>query len=229
VKRLFAWSGALLFLLSLLSFGMVYGWRLRVPAPGDPGSSWRDALANLVLFTIFALHHSIMARTGAKAWISRLVPPDLERSLYVWIASALFLAVCWLWQPLPGMVWEVRGAAAWPMIGIQLTGVALTLRAASIVGVWELAGVTQPDRTRPIEFRAAGPFAIVRHPIYLGWVLMVLAAPVMTTSRLLFAGVSTAYLIAAIPLEEASLVEAFGEKYRAYQRQMKWRLIPGLW
>ena len=229
MKRLFAWSGALLFLLSLLSFAVVYGWLLRIPAPGDLAASWRDALANLILFTVFALHHSIMARTGAKTWLTRLVAPDMERSVYVWIASVLFLAVCWLWQPLPGMVWGLSGLAAWILTAIQLIGVVLTLRAARIVGVWELAGVTQPDHTRPIEFRAAGPFAIVRHPIYLGWVLMVFATPVMTTSQLEFAIVSTGYLIAAIPFEEASLVAAFGDKYRTYQRQMKWRLIPGVW
>jgi protein-S-isoprenylcysteine O-methyltransferase Ste14 len=229
VKRLFAWTGALLFLLSLLSFGLVYGWRLRVAAPGDLQASWPDVLANIVLFTIFALHHSIMARMGAKAWIARLVPPDLERSLYVWIASLLFLAVCWLWQPLPGVVWEVRGVTGWILVAIQLGGVVLTLRAARLVGVWDLAGITQPDHTKPVEFRADGPFGIVRHPIYLGWVLMVFGAPVMTTGRLVFAVVSTAYLVVAIPLEEASLVAAFGERYRAYQRVMKWRLIPGLW
>jgi protein-S-isoprenylcysteine O-methyltransferase Ste14 len=229
VKRLFAWTGALLFLLSLLSFALVYGWRLRTPAPGGVAHSWRDALDNLILFTVFAVHHSIMARTGAKAWITRLVAPDLERSVYVWIASVLFLAVCWLWQPLPGVLWDANGLLAWALSGVQLIGVVLTLRSARIVGVWELAGVKQPDLTRPIEFRAAGPFAIVRHPIYLGWVLMVFATPLMTTSRLEFAIVSTAYLIAAIPFEEASLLEAFPEKYAAYQRQMRWRLIPGLW
>jgi protein-S-isoprenylcysteine O-methyltransferase Ste14 len=228
VRKAFAWTGALLFLLSLLSFGLVYGWRLRVPAPPST-AVWRDVVENVLLFTLFALHHSVMARTGAKAWITRRVPPDLERSLYVWIASVLFLAVCWLWQPLPGAIWETSGPLFWLLFAIQMIGVVLTLRAARIVGVWELAGVRQPDHTRPIDFTASGPFAIVRHPIYLGWVLIVFATPVMTTSRLLFAVVSTAYLIAAIPWEEASLVEAFGEKYRTYQREMPWRLIPRVW
>jgi methanethiol S-methyltransferase len=228
VKPLFAWIGAALFLASLLSFGFVYGWRLRVPAP--PGGPWgADALGNVLLFTGFALHHSVMARTGAKAWLTRRLPGDLERSVYVWIASVLFLAVCWLWQPLPGVLWATTGIAFWLLVGVQMAGVALTLRAARIVGVWDLAGVTQPDPSRPVEFRAAGPFAIVRHPIYLGWILLVFATPVMTTSRLLFAVISTAYLIVAIPLEERSLVEAFGDKYRAYQREMRWRLIPFLW
>ncbi len=229
MRNAFAWAGALLFLLSLLSFGLIYGWRLRLPSPGPLSAGWRDALGNVVLFTIFALHHSIMARTGAKAWITRFVPPSLERAVYVWIASLLFLAACWLWQPLPGIVWETGGVVSWILFAMQMCGVALTLRAARIVGVWELAGIRQPDLTKPVTFTAAGPFGIVRHPIYLGWIVIVFAIPVMTTSRLLFAVVSTAYLVAAIPLEEASLVEAFGERYRAYQRQMKWRLIPGIW
>lgn len=228
MKQAFAWIGAGLFLASLLSFAFVYGWRLRLPAPAD-GPWGPAALGNVALFTVFALHHSVMARTGAKAWLTRTVPRDLERSVYVWIASVLFLAVCWLWQPLPGVVWTTTGAAAGLLVGVQLAGVALTLRAASIVGVWDLAGVTQPDLTRPVDFRAAGPFALVRHPIYLGWILLVFATPVMTTSRLLFAVISTAYLIAAIPLEERSLVEAFGDQYRAYQREMRWRLIPFVW
>ncbi|HUQ88439.1 MAG TPA: isoprenylcysteine carboxylmethyltransferase family protein [Vicinamibacterales bacterium] len=225
--KLFRWSGALLFVLSLLSFAVVYGWRLGTPAPPS-GHASRDAIVNVLLFTIFALHHSLMARSGAKTWITRRLPRDLERSVYVWIASALFLAVCWMWQPLPGVIWRTQGPGV-ALYVAQVFGVALTLAAARIVGVWELAGVKQPDPNRAIEFRADGPFAIVRHPIYLGWILMVFATPLMTTSQLLFAVVSTLYLIAAIPFEERSLLEAFPEKYGAYQKQMRWRLIPFVW
>jgi len=227
VTKVFRWSGALAFLLSLLSLPAMSIVRLRIPA-ADTGGTVRDALFNVGLFTVFALHHSIMARTGAKRWITRMVPRDLERSVYVWIASLLFIVVCWLWRPLPGIVWRTQGPGVILYIA-QAFGVALTIAAARIVGVWELAGVTQPDPSRPIEFRAEGPFAVVRHPIYLGWILMLFPTPLMTTSRLLFAVVSTVYLIIAIPWEEQLLIDAFGDKYRAYQRQMRWRLIPGLW
>ncbi|HEX8026958.1 MAG TPA: isoprenylcysteine carboxylmethyltransferase family protein [Vicinamibacterales bacterium] len=223
----FRWSGALVFLLSLLSFAFVFGIRLRVPSVDD-GTTVRDAITNGILFTIFAMHHSVMARTGAKTWLARQLPPNLERSVYVWIASVLFLAVCWLWQPLPDVVWQVSGVGL-ALYLAQLVGIVLTIAAARRVGVWELAGVSQPDLTRDAEFTATGPFAIVRHPIYLGWVLIVFASPTMTASQLEFAIVSTLYLIAAIPFEEASLVEAFGDKYTAYQQQMRWRLIPGIW
>ena len=227
VSKLFRWVGALVFLLSLLSFAYVYVVRLGVPAP-DTGHITRDVVFNVTLFTIFALHHSVMARTGAKAWITRLAPPALERSIYVWIASVLFLAVCWLWRPLPGVIWETRGAGL-ALYVVQVFGATLTIAAARIVGVWELAGVKQPDPAKAVEFTANGPFAIVRHPIYLAWVLMVFATPVMTTSRMVFAVISTLYLIVAIRFEERSLVDAFGDNYVAYQRQMRWRLIPYIW
>jgi len=227
VSKLFRVSGALLFLLSLFSFAVMYLWRLRDPAL-DTGTTARDAVLNVALFTVFAMHHSLLARAGAKAWVKRQVPPNLERSVYVWIASLLFLAVCWLWRSLPGVIWQIRGPGL-ALYLVQLAGVVLTIAAARIVGVWELAGVTQPDAAKAIEFKADGPFGLVRHPIYLGWILMVFATPTMTSAQLLFAVVSTAYLVIAIPWEEALLVDTFGDKYRAYQQQMRWRLVPGLW
>lgn len=227
MKQLFRWSGALVFLLSLLLMPAMYLIRWGTPAPAGTDAA-AAAITNVTLFTIFALHHSIMARTGAKRWIMRITPPDMERSIYVWIASLLFIAVCLLWQTLPGMLWQTRGPGLMLYV-VQLFGVALTISGARIVGIWELAGVKQPDLSKPIEFRAEGPFGVVRHPIYLGWVLMVFATPAMTMTRLLFAVVSTAYLVAAIPWEERLLIENFGDKYRTYQREMRWRLIPGVW
>lgn len=227
MEKVFRWTGALVFLVALLSFAVVYGWQLRVPA-APTGTAWQDAIVNALLFTIFALHHSVMARSGAKAWLTRLVPPQLERSVYVWIASLLFLAVCWLWRPLPGVVWHVLGPGLM-LYALQFFGLLITLAAARVVGIWELAGVTQPDHSKATAFKADGPFALVRHPIYLGWVLLVFATPVMTTSRLLFAVISTLYLIAAIPFEERSLLDNYPEQYGAYQREMKWRLLPFIW
>ena len=229
MRKTFVWIGALVFAVSLASFVFIYGYRLRIPATPTAESVWPAIVLDVALFTVFALHHSVMARTGAKAWITRTVPGDLERSLYVWVASVMFLAVCWLWRPLPGAAWIMTGPVTWVMYAVQVAGILLTERAARFIGVWELAGVRQPNHDRPVEFKVTGPFGLVRHPIYLGWVMIVFAAPAMTYSRLLFAVISTMYLVAAIPWEEASLVEAFGDKYRAYQRHVKSRLLPGIW
>jgi len=228
VRTAFVWIGALLFAVSLASGALVYGIRLGVPAPAaDP--LWPAVAVNVVLFTVFALHHSLLARTGAKAWVTRRVPANLERSVYVWVASVLFIAVCWLWQPLPGVAWTVTGPWSWALWFVVLTGASMTGRAARAIGVWDLAGVRVPPPGRPVEFKVTGLFGLVRHPIYLAWILMVFAVHPMTYSRLLFAAISTAYLVVAIPWEEASLVEAFGDQYRAYQRQVRSRLLPGIW
>lgn len=230
MRQAFAWTGAALFVLSLASFVIAYAWRFGFATSGGwDAAAWRDALDNLILFTIFALHHSVMARTGAKAWITKMLPAELERSVYVWIASLLFLGVCWLWQPLPGIAWSVPAPLSYVFTAIQFIGVVLTLQSARIVGIWDLAGIRSPNPHGTVEFKTLGPYGIVRHPIYLGWVLIVFATPVMTTSRLLFATVSTFYLVVAIPLEEGSLVAAFGDKYRSYQQRMRWRLLPYIW
>ncbi len=112
----------------------------------------------------------------------------------------------------------------------QLLGLWLTARAAGLLDPLELAGIRQlQGQLRPVEFKVVGPFGLVRHPIYLGWMLMVFGAPFMTMSRLVMAVVSSTYLIVAIPWEERSLIDAFGDRYREYQRKVRWRLVPFLW
>lgn len=228
MRTAFVRTGALLFAVSLATGALVYGIRLGAPAPPS-APLWPAVAINVALFTVFALHHSLLARTGAKAWVTRSVPADLERSVYVWVASLLFIAVCWLWQPLPGVAWTVTGPSSWVLWFVVLTGAAMTGSAASAIGVWELAGVRVPPPDRPVVFTTTGLFGFVRHPIYLAWILMVFAIHPMTNSRLLFAVISTVYLIVAIPWEEASLGEAFGDQYRTYQKQVRSRLLPGVW
>jgi protein-S-isoprenylcysteine O-methyltransferase Ste14 len=135
-----------------------------------------------------------------------------------------------MWQLAEGALYDVTGVWKWPFYVVQLAGVHLTLRAAGFLDFLELAGIRQlQPRTREVVFRSDGPFGLVRHPIYLGWMLMTFATPAMTLNRLIFAAITTGYLIVAIPWEERSLVSAFGERYRAYQSVVKWRLIPGIW
>lgn len=224
------WLGGALFVASLASFAFVYAIVLGRPTPVNAVSTGLAIGVDVAMFSVFALHHSAMARSGAKKWITDVIPPTLERSLYVWISSALFLGVTWMWIPVPGVAWELSGAWQWVGRAAQLLGLWLTARAAGALDPLELAGIRQfYGRCRPVEFKAAGPFGFVRHPIYLGWILIVFGSPLMTMSRLAMAVVSSTYLIVAIPLEERSLIEAFGDGYREYTRRVRWRLIPLLW
>lgn len=227
---LFARLGAVLFALSLGYCVYCYAVVLATPATAPAPSAAATIAFDATLFSIFALHHSLLARTRAKRWIVRLVPTGLERSVYVWIASLLLIAVCGLWQPLPGIAWTL--AQPWRALGYfaQGLGAILVWRGAAVVDALELAGIRQARHdNRPLDFRIVGPFRVVRHPIYLGWMLLVFAVPTMTMSRLLFACISSAYLVVAIPFEERSLVQTFGDRYRAYRATVRWRLLPGVW
>jgi protein-S-isoprenylcysteine O-methyltransferase Ste14 len=219
-----------MFVLSLAFVAWSYALRFGRGTTVQPSHPVATALlANAVLFTAFALHHSVMARTGAKQWLTRFVAPALERSLYVWIASLLLILTCAWWREIPVVLYDVP----WPWkgagVGLQLWGVWLTLRSAGVIDPLELAGIRQVlGRVRPPAFKVFGPYRLVRHPIYFGWALMTFGTPLMTGTRLCFAVISTLYLALAIPFEEQSLIEAFGDEYRAYQTRVRWRMIPGV-
>jgi protein-S-isoprenylcysteine O-methyltransferase Ste14 len=150
---------------------------------------------------------------------------------YVWAASALFIAVCAWWQPVAGVFWQVGPPLLVVLWALQLFGAWLTLRSAVIIDVRTQAGQRrqQPHAATETEFKTAGPYGWVRHPIYSGWFLLVFATSPMTGTRLAFAVISSAYLLLAIPLEERSLRATTNGAYERYMRQVRWRLVPGIY
>jgi protein-S-isoprenylcysteine O-methyltransferase Ste14 len=230
--RLIGAAGGLLFVGALLYFAVCYVWRFDRPPVPDASRSVAIALDTL-LFTVFALHHSVFARTGLKALVRAAVPPPLERSTYVWVASLLFVATCAWWQPVAGGLWRASGLAAVALRLLQLAAAGFTLVAARSIGVMELAGVAQVwprfASTAAPALDHRGPYGLVRHPIYLAWLVLVWAAPTMNGTRVLFAALSTIYLVIAVPFEERDLARHFGAAYEAYRRQVRWRMIPGLY
>ncbi len=121
-----AWTGAVLFAASLAWF--VYAYLVRFGRPAPPGAVVAPVLVDLLLFSVFALHHSVLARSGAKETVRRIVPAELERSLYTWVSSLLFLGVCTWWQPVPGVLYRLDGAWRFGAWAVQLLGILLTLR-----------------------------------------------------------------------------------------------------
>jgi protein-S-isoprenylcysteine O-methyltransferase Ste14 len=241
----FAWAGAALFAASLSYFLFSYAFTFAEITTGAVSPA--DVAVNVALFTAFALHHSLFARERVRAWVSRTLSAAVERAAYVWAASLMLIAVCAWWRPLPGLAWQLRGAWEWLPILAQLAGIALTLRSAVVIDVWDLAGVRQastPNSQLPTpkktsnpgelevgnwEFRTEGPYGWVRHPIYLGWFLIVFCVGTMTMTRLLFAVTSAVYILIAIPFEERSLQRASVGAYDQYMKAVPWKLIPGVY
>ncbi len=219
--RAFVWLGGALFATSLgvcaWSYTFVMG---RMASP----SGWLPLAADAVLITIFATHHSLFARDRIKTWMTRLVPASLLRSVFVWIASLLLILTCASWQPIGGTFYAATGAAAFAFAAVQLAGLLITAGSVARIDPLELAGIRPATHAEGLQ--VTGPYRLVRHPLYFGWVLMVFGASHMTGDRLAFAALTTAYLAIAIPWEERSLRASFGDAYANYQRDVKWRMLP---
>jgi protein-S-isoprenylcysteine O-methyltransferase Ste14 len=220
-ERVFVWAGGALFVIALAATACTYFIRWAQPSSAENRVS---IAADAGLVTLFALHHSLFARESVKRLLVRTVPDRLLRSVYVWTASVLMLAVLVWWQPVPGTLFEVRGVRAAAHAAVQVMGVWLIARAVAKIDPLDLAGIRQA--TAPEALQIGGPYAWVRHPLYLGWILALFGAATMTWDRLTFAVLTTAYLVVAVPFEEQSLRRTYGEAYAAYERTVRWRIVP---
>jgi protein-S-isoprenylcysteine O-methyltransferase Ste14 len=221
MSRAFVWVGGVLFVASLACCLWLYLMILGQPAPSG---AWPALAADILLIGLFATHHSVCARAPVKALMTRAVPDTLERSVYVWIASALLILVCLAWRRVGGTVYTVTGWRAAAHDGLQVFGVALIAWSVAGIDPLELAGIRHQRQRGGLQ--TAGPYGWVRHPLYFGWVLAAFGAAHMTGDRLAFAGITTLYLAIAVPWEERSLVSSFGDEYRKYQQHVRWRIVP---
>jgi protein-S-isoprenylcysteine O-methyltransferase Ste14 len=206
-----------------------------VPKGADSGAvaPLPEALAiNLGCLAVFFAHHSVMARARAKRALARFVPPAVERSTYVLVASLAIVLLMAMWRPLPEVVWQADGAARVVVLAVFWTGVLVTLAGSHMLDGLQLFGVRQVlayfrGRVLPsTPFRTPGLYRLVRHPMMTGMVMSFWAAPTMTQGRLLLASAMTGYILAAVKwLEEPDLRKTFGRDYEQYQRAVP-MLIP---
>ena len=211
--------------------------RLVVPKTVDSGaasSPMTALLINLVLMSIFAVQHSGMARQGFKRLFARFASPAIERSTYVLLASLSLILLFWQWQPMPMVVWHIEDPV---LAGVAtaggFVGWLIVLYSTFLISHFELFGLTQVVShfagrvAEPMKFKTPGLYRLIRHPIYLGFIIAFWCTPTMTLGHLLFAAVTTAYIFVGIYLEERDLVSMFGDQYRRYREKVA-MLVPGI-
>ena len=192
---------------------------------------WMALLVNGLLLGAFAVQHSVMARPGFKRWITRFIPKAAERSTYTLASSLLLIALFTFWEPIGGVVWRVEDpigkAVLYSLFGF---GWALVLVATFLINHFDLFGLRQVwlylvgQEYRPLKFGTPGLYKWVRHPLYVGWFFAFWATPTMTLAHLVFALLTTGYILIAIQLEERDLLDVHPE-YAGYRKRVP-MLIP---
>jgi len=229
--------GVISYLIFLLTFLYAIGFmgNLLVPKSIDSGADGpfiNALIINVMLLSIFAVQHSVMARPAFKARWTKIIPKAAERSTYTLLSSLALILLFYYWQPIGGIIWQVEGsvgrAILYSLFGF---GWALVLLSTFLINHFDLFGLRQVylnftgQEYTALKFSTPGPYKLVRHPLYLGWFLAFWATPTMTVAHLAFAIITTIYILLAIRWEEQDLLAALGEDYANY-RKMVPKVIP---
>ena len=201
---------------------------LIVPKSIDTGETTSVPVAvmvNLSLISLFGLQHSVMARQGFKRKWTKIVPEPIERSTYVLFASIAVILLLYFWKPIPYIFWNFAGTTAgYILMGVSFLGWGIILLSTFLINHFHLFGLHQVyqhatgKEQRTLRFKTPFLYRMVRHPLYLGFLIAFWAAPVMTAGHLLFAASMTAYIFIGIYHEEKDLVKMYGDAYQQYKK-----------
>jgi methanethiol S-methyltransferase len=212
---------------SLYSMGFIGNYF--VPKSIDSGSSGsltESILVDMLLLGAFAVQHSVMARPAFKRWWTLIVPSHCERSTYVLLSSLVLLLLFWQWRPITTTIWQANGALATVLISIYWAGWLVVLGSTYLIDHFDLFGLRQVFAALRGSAPAAAIFQtpllyrLVRHPLMLGFLIVFWATPQMSAGHLLFAALSTGYILVGIQLEERDLITVFGDRYKQYRERV---------
>jgi protein-S-isoprenylcysteine O-methyltransferase Ste14 len=217
----------------LYAIGFIGNFGVPTTLDGERNEPLAVALAiDVALLAVFAIQHSVMARKWFKEWWTRIVPVPLERSTYVLLSSLALILLFWQWRPLGGVVWSIEDPVARVVLWVLFAfGWALVLVSTFLINHFDLFGLRQVwlylrgRAYTTLHFGTPGPYRLVRHPLYVGWLFAFWSTTRMTFAHLLFSIMTTAYILVAIQFEERDLAREHGESYEAYRRSVP-MLIP---
>lgn len=229
--------GVIAYLIALASIVYAIGfvgnyWVPKSIDSGPVGPLGEALVVNVLLLGLFAVQHSGMARRGFKKALTAILPEPIERSTYVLLSGLIFWLLYWQWRPITDEIWRVDNPIGSTVLqAIYFLGWGILFLSTFLLSHSDLFGLKQVSdhwlgkgATAP-EFKTPALYKIVRHPIYLGFILAAWATPVMTLGHLLFAAATTGYILIGAKLEERDLVATFGKSSDEYRKRVS-MLIP---
>jgi len=223
----------------MASIVYMMGWlgNFAVPRSIDSAPAGPIGLAlviNATVFALFCLQHSVMARPRFKQWWTQIIPKSAARSTYILISGVMLFVAMLCWQPMGMAVWHVESTPGrvilYSLYGfgwIVLVSSTFALNHFDLFGLRQVWMASRNQPCGPLKFATPGPYRMVRHPLYVGWMTLVWATPTMSVAHLAFAVATTVYILLAIQIEERDLLAAHGTDYADYQKSTP-MLIPAL-
>ena len=139
-------------------------------------------------------------------------PKRFERSTYILFTSACLIALFVFWRPIPRLLWTVEATGFRSfLLAVSLLGWFIALFSTFLIDHCDLFGLRQVYLTAknkapaPLRFRTPVLYRLVRHPLYLGFILA-FWAPTMTLGHLVFSLATLGYIVVAIQFEERDLL-----------------------
>lgn len=146
-------------------------------------------------------------------------------SIFATILAGLWLL--YIYQLNDAPLYSVDGWPKWMMIALQLVGAAVALISLRSFDAKLFLGLaTAPDNVEP--FHEHGLYKHMRHPMYSGVMLTLLASPAQTTNSFNLALIVSCYFVVGSWLEERRMLNAHPH-YADYKRRVPafipWRTL----
>lgn len=202
---------------------------------GEQSSFWFALFMNVLLIGLFALQHTVMARSSFKHWLTQFIPAHLERSTFMLVTSAILMLLYYYWQPMAGTLWSITNPLAVTILyTLFALGWVMILISTFLTNHFDLFGLRHiylyftGTEYSHIPFTKMWFYHWVRHPMMLGFIIAFWCSPVMTVSHFVFSAGMTLYILMGIQYEERGLIELLGNDYRHYMQHTA-KLLPKLY
>lgn len=219
-------AGVLAFAGNLSPLYLIWLLWPRVAPPKTPAEDMSTALMlDAFIALVFPLQHTLWTQRPVKRRMREWLGEYFERPAYSMASAVALVAMCYFWRTTDHVIWTAPTWWVWFARAGMIAALGMQFYAGTVIGPAFLMGTAhlkafgKGEPVREPEFREAGPYRFLRHPIASSQVLMIWMFGVLHADRLLLTLMWTAWIIGATALEDRRLAADFGETYAGYRKR----------